>query len=140
MRGRICPAGKYFWDDYHHCKLLIQYLQLGTDSLAPLFWSDGVFPVQACPDVPAGQVQGISSRPKVADLLRRHHAHSHYFDHHQCLRVHAQLPQGTEATYQPEEGPQRGRKDNRAVVQRCRPNAVPNDDRLAREKTIPKQR
>lgn len=130
MRGRICSAGEHNWDDYHHCRFLLTQLipALFLTVLAPIFWRHGVLPIQACTDVPAGKVQGVSDGSKIIDVLRRRHPHSHCFDHHQCLRVHAQFQQGIETAYQQAKSPQRRREDDGIVFECCWPDAEPNDD------------
>ena len=102
-----------------------------TIILAPILRRHGLLPLQTSPHVRPDNLPRVPARPAVSDLLRHHYLGLDRLDHRQRLHVHAQFPQGLEATHQPEEGRQRGRKDHRAVQRRWRTGACSDDDRLS---------
>lgn len=109
-----------------------QYQQDGLLALtilpASLIRCDGIFLLQAVPNVLAADILQIPTRSTIDDLLRRHHYHLDCDHYHQRLPVRPQLQSRFEAPYQQEEE-QGSRKDNRALF-KPDPSTITDDDRL----------
>lgn len=96
--------------------------------LAPFIRRDGIFLLQAVPDVLRADLLQIPARSTIDDLFRRHHHHPDCDHYHQRLPVHSQLQPRFEAPHQQEEE-QGSSKDNRALFEPY-PSTITDDDRL----------